>query len=103
MARFGSLPVTVSKQVGRIRLQKDADAIGFDISRKYLYVDNGGGDVGQNYSMLSVIDTGTDTKQTEMKVNGDTLEAMALDNYRPHIYLNNKATNHVVVIDRFRN
>jgi hypothetical protein len=38
-----------------------------------------------------------------MKIDGDTLEAMALDNYRPHIYLNDKATNHVVVIDRFRN
>jgi hypothetical protein len=38
-----------------------------------------------------------------MKIEGDTLEAMTLDNYRPHIYVNDKATNHVVVIDRFRN
>jgi hypothetical protein len=53
--------------------------------------------------MLSVIDTGSDSKQSEMKIDGDTLEAMALDNYRPHIYLNDKATDHVVVIDRFRN
>jgi len=91
------------KQVARIPLLKDADSIGFDISRKYLYVDNGGGDVGQKFSMLSVIDTASDSKNGEMRVDGDTLEAMALDNYRPHIYLNNKATNHVVVIDRFRN
>jgi hypothetical protein len=90
-------------QLAKIPLLKDADAIGFDISRKYLYVDNGGGDVGKKYSMLSVIDTTNNTKQTEMKIDGDTLEAMALDNYRPHIYLNDKATNHVVVIDRFRN
>lgn len=91
------------KQLSRIPLLKDADSIGFDISRKYLYVDNGGGDIGQKYSMLSVIDTGNDSKLDEMKIDGDTLEAMALDNYRPHIYLNDKATNHVVVIDRFRN
>lgn len=91
------------KQIARIPLLKDADAIGFDISRKYLYVDNGGGDAGQKYSMLSVIDTGSDSKRNEMKIDGDTLEAMALDNYRPRIYLNNKATNHVAVIDRFRN
>jgi DNA-binding beta-propeller fold protein YncE len=89
--------------LARIPLLKDADAIGFDISRKYLYVDNGGGDVGQQYSMLSVIDVASNTKKTEIKIDGDTLEAMALDNYRPHIYVNNKATNHIVVIDRFLN
>lgn len=87
--------------IARIPLLKDADSIGFDISRKYLYVDNGGRDIKQKYSTLSVIDTTSDTKKSEMKIDGDTLEAMALDNYRPHIYINNKATNHVVVVDRF--
>jgi DNA-binding beta-propeller fold protein YncE len=91
------------KQIARIPLLKDADSIGYDISRKYLYVDNGGGDIGQTYSMLSAIDTTTNSKLGEMKIEGDTLEAMALDNYRPHIYLNDKATNQVIVIDRFRN
>jgi len=91
------------RQLARIPLLKDADSIGYDISRKYLYVDNGGGDVGQSYSMLSTIDTSTDAKLTEMKIEGDTLEAMTLDNYRPHIYVNDKATNQVVVVDRFRN
>lgn len=86
-----------------VPLLKDADSIGFDISRKYLYVDNGGGDVGQSFSMFSVIDTTTNSKLNEMKIEGDTLEAMTLDNYRPHIYVNDKATNHVVVIDRFQN
>lgn len=90
------------KQIARIPLLKDADSIGYDISRKYLYVDNGGGGVGQTYSMLSVIDTTTNGKLGDMKIEGDTLEAMALDNYRPHIYVNDKATNQVVVIDRFR-
>ena len=82
---------------------KDADSIGYDISRKYLYVDNGGGDAGQSYSMLSAIDTTTDRKLGEMRIEGDTLEAMALDNYRPHTYVNDKATNQVIVVDRFRN
>jgi DNA-binding beta-propeller fold protein YncE len=91
------------KQIARIPLLKDADSIGYDISRKYLYVDNGGGDVGQSYSMLSAIDTTTDRKLEEMRIEGDTLEAMALDNYRPHTYVNDKATNQVIVVDRFRN
>ncbi len=90
-------------QLARIPLLKDADSIGYDISRHYLYVDNGGKDVGQSVSTLSVIDTATEVKLTDIKIEGDTLEAMALDNYRPHIYVNDKATNQVVVIDRFRN
>jgi hypothetical protein len=90
-------------QLSRIPLLKDADSIGFDISRHYLYVDNGGRDVGQSYSMLSVIDEATQSKLTDMRIEGDTLEAMALDNYRPRIYVNDLATSQVVVVDRFRN
>jgi DNA-binding beta-propeller fold protein YncE len=91
------------RQLGRIPLLKDADSIGFDISRHYLYVDSGGKEVGQSRSILSAIDTASESKLADMSIEGDTLEAMALDNYRPHIYLNDPATNQVVVIDRLRN
>jgi DNA-binding beta-propeller fold protein YncE len=91
------------RQLERIPLLKDADSVGFDISRHYLYVDNGGKEVGQSHSMLSAIDTASQSKLADMSIEGDTLEAMALDNYRPHIYLNDEATNQIVVIDRFRN
>jgi DNA-binding beta-propeller fold protein YncE len=90
-------------QIARIPLLKDADSIGFDISRHYLYVDNGGRDAGESSSMVSAIDTNTGSKLTDIKIAGDTLEAMALDNYRPHIYVNDTANNRVVVIDRLRN
>ena len=89
--------------VDRIALLKDADSIGYDISRKYLYVDNGGGDVGQSYSMLSVVDTTVRKKIADIKIDGDTLEAMALDQFRPRMYVNDKAKNQVVVIDRLKN
>ncbi len=91
------------QQLARIPLLKDADSIGFDISRHYLYVDNGGRDAGQSSSMVSAIDTNTGSKLTDIKIEGETLEAIALDNYRPHIYVNDPATNQVVVIDRLRN
>jgi DNA-binding beta-propeller fold protein YncE len=91
------------RQLARIPLLKDADSVGFDISRHYLYVNNGGRDAGQNYSMMTAIDTTTGSKLTDMRIEGDTLEAMALDNYRPRIYVNDTATNQVVVIDRLRN
>jgi len=89
------------EQVASIPLLKDADSIGFDISRKYLYVDNGGKDAGKKYSMLSAIDINTPRKLSDFRIEGDTLEAMALDNYRPHIYVNDKSNNQVVVVNRY--
>jgi DNA-binding beta-propeller fold protein YncE len=91
------------RQIDRIALLKDADSIGYDIARKYLYIDNGGGDVGEQFSMLSVVDTESRKKLTDIKIDGDTLEAMTLDNYRPRLYVNNKAKNTVTVIDRLKN
>jgi DNA-binding beta-propeller fold protein YncE len=83
-----------------VKLLEDADSIGYDSKTKYLYVDNGGGDVHQTYSMLSIVDTTAGTKITDIKVDGDTLEAMALESASPKIYVNNKAKNQVDVIDR---
>jgi DNA-binding beta-propeller fold protein YncE len=85
-----------------VKLLEDSDSIGYDPSTKYLYVDNGGGDVHQTYSMLSVVDTTAGTKLTDIKIDGDTLEAMALENSSPKIYVNNRAKNQVDVIDRVK-
>ena len=79
----------------KVPLLKDADSIGYDISTKYLYIDNGGGDVGQKYSMLTSVDTAENRKVADLKIDGDTLEAMALDAYRPRLYVNNKARNEI--------
>lgn len=89
--------------IARVPLLKDADAIGFDPSRSLLYIDNGGGDAGQTHSMLSVVDTTSNTKRQDIRIEGATLEAMALDAYRPRIYVNDKATNEVVVVNRLTN
>jgi DNA-binding beta-propeller fold protein YncE len=83
-----------------VKLLEDADSIGYDPATKYLYIDNGGGDVHQTYSMLSVVDTTAGKKVADIKIDGDTLEAMALEKGSPRIYVNNKAKNQVDVIDR---
>ncbi len=66
-----------------VKLLEDADSIGYDPATKYLYVDNGGGDVHQTYSMISVVDTTAGKKLADIKVDGDTLEAMALETSSP--------------------
>jgi DNA-binding beta-propeller fold protein YncE len=83
-----------------VKLLEDADSIGYDPVTKYLYIDNGGGDVHQTYSMLSVVDTTAGKKLADIKIDGDTLEAMALETSSPKIYVNNKAKSQVDVIDR---
>ncbi len=83
-----------------VKLLADADSIGYDPLTHYLYVDNGGGDVHQTYSMLSVVDTDAGKKLADMQIDGDTLEAMALEKSGPKLYVNNKAKNQVDIVDR---
>ena len=89
--------------IGNVALSKDADSIGYDASRHYLYINNGGKDAGNPYSLVSVVDTTAGTKIADIRVESDTLEAMALDIWRPRLYVNNRAQNRIVVIDRWKN
>ncbi|HXM21966.1 MAG TPA: YncE family protein [Terriglobales bacterium] len=91
---------TTYSLLSSVKLLEDSDSIGYDPTTKYLYVDNGGGDVHQTYSMFSVVDTTAGKKVTDIKIDGDTLEAMALEKLSPKIYVNNKAKNQVEVVDR---
>ena len=60
----------------RIELKKDADSIGYDPLGKLLYVVSGGKDVGESFSLLSVIDTTTEKKNTDM--NWSVLSSLCL-------------------------
>jgi len=83
-----------------VKLLLDTDSIGYDPATKLLYIDNGGGDVHETYSMISVVDTTAGKKVADIKVDGETLEAMALEKSSPKMYVNNKAKSQVEVIDR---
>src|SRR6266446_187528 len=88
------------KLLSSVKLLEDADSIGYDPVTKFLYIDNGGGDVHETYSMMSVVDTTAGTKLSDIKIDGDTLEAMALEKSSPKLYVNNKARSQVDVVDR---
>lgn len=85
-----------------IPLKVDADSIGYDPETKLLYVDNGGGDAHETYSMLSVIDTTSGAKLADIRIQGDTLEAMALEKNSDRMYVNDASANKVVVLNRCR-
>lgn len=83
-----------------VKLLLDADSIGYDPATKCLYIDNGGGDAHQTYSMISIVDTTEGKKVGDIKVDGETIEAMALETSSPKLYVNNKTKNQVEVVDR---
>jgi hypothetical protein len=64
---------------------------------------SGGKDGGQKYSFVSVVDTNKNAKVTDIRIEGETLEAMYADVWRPRLYVNNEANNSVVVVDRWKN
>jgi DNA-binding beta-propeller fold protein YncE len=88
--------------LGSVALTEDTDAIGYEPARHFLYVVNGGKDVGAPFSHLSVVDTTAARQIADIRIDGETLEAMSLDEFRPRLYLNNRAKNQVVVVDRWK-
>ncbi|MHB8652864.1 MAG: YncE family protein [Terriglobia bacterium] len=88
------------RQIGAVKLKVDSDSIGYDPATHDLYIVNGGGDAHQSFSMLSVVNTTTDKKVADIKIDGDTLEAMALASARPLLYINNPSKSLVDVVNR---
>jgi DNA-binding beta-propeller fold protein YncE len=99
----GDLKIFDGKTYGllsSVKLLEDADSIGYDPKTKYLYIDNGGGDVHQTYSMLSIVDTTAGKKLADIKIEGETLEAMALEKSSSKMYVNNRDKSQIEVVDR---
>ncbi len=88
------------KLLKTVPLKVDADSIGYDPVTHFLYIDNGGGDAHESFSMLSVVDTTKGEKVADIKIDGETLEAMALERSSGKMYVNNAAKNQVAVVDR---
>jgi len=88
------------KLLGSAKLKVDADSIGYDPATHYLYIDDGGGDAHESFSMLSVVDTTSGKKVADIQIDGETLEAMALAPSSSRLYVNNAAKNQVEVVDR---
>jgi DNA-binding beta-propeller fold protein YncE len=83
-----------------VKLRLNADAIAYDSAAQYLYVVNGGADAKMANSIISVVDTGRGETVGEIEVDGDDLEAMALEKSSPTMYVDNRGKNAVNVVNR---
>ena len=88
------------KPVGSIKLLEDADSSTFDPATKYMYVVNGGKGAHMAYTLISVIDTTATKKLGDIKIDSDSVEAMALERSGPRMFANLNSKNAVAVIDR---
>jgi len=86
--------------VGTIKLHPGADSIGFDGGTGHLYVVTGGKDVKLKESWLEEIDPVTTHKIGEVHLDADHVEAMAVEQHGPHLYINVTDKNYLAVIDK---
>jgi DNA-binding beta-propeller fold protein YncE len=91
---------TSYKVLKSIKLSADADALAYDAASHLLYVGNGGKEAGNDYSLISVIDTARGEKVADIKVASTNLEAMALEKGGSLLYVNIRDKNQIGVIDR---
>jgi DNA-binding beta-propeller fold protein YncE len=85
-----------------IELLVDADPMTYDAVSKQLFVVNGGEAAHHSYSDITIIDTTEMTKGKDIKIEGEELEGMAVENSGTRLFVNNRAKNQIEVVDRSR-
>jgi DNA-binding beta-propeller fold protein YncE len=88
------------KPAGTIKLHPGADSVGFDGSTGHLYIVTGGKDVKLKESWLEEIDPASTRKIGEVHLDAEHVEAMAVEQHGPHVYINVTDKNYVAVIDK---
>lgn len=88
------------KPVGDIKVREGADSSLYDPSSKYLYVVDGGKDGNMPVSYIGIVDTDAEKQIGEIKIDSDSVEAMAIEKSGSKMYIDNRGKASVDVIDR---
>ncbi len=86
-----------------IKLSEDADALVYDSTGHRLYIGNGGKEAGNDYSLVTVVDTDRGERVGDIKIPSANLEAMALQRQGSLLYVNARDKNQIAVVDRKTN
>jgi DNA-binding beta-propeller fold protein YncE len=81
-------------------LPKGADSVGYDPSTKHLWVVTGGKDVDQKDSNLVEIDPATGETFKSVHFDANHVEALAVEEHGPNIYINVTDKNELDVVDK---
>lgn len=85
---------------GAIATTPGADSIGVDAKNHLMYAVTGGKDVPMKTSDLTVIDTKSGKMIREIPIDAAHVEAMALEESGPRLFINVTDKNYMAVIDR---
>ncbi|HEX7914171.1 hypothetical protein [Rudaea sp.] len=88
------------KIVGSFKHTKGADPMGYDASRKRLYVVAGGRDMKETSTWLVEIDPYTGRNLGELKFATDKIEAMAIEEHGNKIFINVTGKKEMAVVDK---
>jgi DNA-binding beta-propeller fold protein YncE len=91
---------TSYRNLGVIPMDSHADASIYDPASKLFYVGNGGRHAHADYCLISIVDTRTDKKVGDIKVDSDHIEGMALEKSGPRLFVNMYSKNALGVVDR---
>ena len=81
-------------------LPKGADSVGYDRATKHLWVVTGGKDVDQKDSNLVEIDPATGKTFKSVHFDANHVEALAVEEHGPNIYINITDKNELDVVDK---
>ena len=96
------LDATNFKVTGSIKLVPGADSVGYDAPRNRLYVVTGGKDVDMKTSVLAEIDPRTGKHFGDVTFDANHVEAMAVEQHGPHLYINVTDKNYLAVVDKHK-
>jgi len=85
---------------GSIKLHPGADSIGYDAGSGHLYIVTGGKDVKLQQSWLEEIDPVTARKVSEVHFDANHVEALAVQQSGPRLYINVTDKNDLAVVDK---
>lgn len=86
--------------VKTLRLTPGADSIGFDRNARQLYIVTGGKDAHLDNSFLSIVDPVNGTHIGDIPFAANHVEAMAIEQSGPRLFINVTDKNYVAVVDR---
>ncbi len=88
------------KLVGTVPMEAHADVSIYDPNNKLFYVGNGGRQAKEEYTLISVVDTTSDKKVGDIKIDGDRIESIRLEEKSPRMFVNVYYKGIVAVVDR---
>ena len=91
---------TSFKPLGTIPMDAHADVSIYDPATQLFYVGNGGRQAKEDYTLISVVDTMTDKKVGDIKIDADRIETIRFEEKGPRMFTNMYRKGVVAVIDR---